>query len=401
LCIKKRGEIIENAVLIDYLKYTFSFESIEKTINYNSPNIREEYLEHKFISHLINILGYSENEITVYEFGRSRFQWRVSLGEEVDLLFDGSNNKEGNKTHMLEMTGSACKEFTKRNGNWFQLLDYLFSSGGGGFTRIDIAIDIINNDRLTLNWFKTKCDNRDLVTKFNSWRFFESGRFSDSDSTNTSKTIYFGTPNSHRQLTIYDKLKERQAKNEHYSLNHWVRIETRFQKDQADEVVADLLNGEIYNLGDYYKSILSSLVEFKNHGVDLSRKNDWTIARPWERLLGSVSKYQFKNTYENESSSIKAKKKWIKKNVSNSFLNVLGSNDIDRIGDVLVELLDNKIYSTTNKDLSMVNKERIEQGLEPYKDLEDYQKSLLLIRDRLYETNDYSKIDPNESDLPF
>jgi len=366
---------IENLVLIDYLSFTFTFNTIFE--NTNLQNEYEETYKHPFILNLINLLGYTEEEVTVHDFGRNRFKHKIILGENTTILFDGSKDEEDNPYNMLEMTGSACRDFESRNGNWFNLLDYLVRSGGYRFTRIDIAGDLKNDNEITMEWIRTKIERREIYTPFRNGSFIGSFDLNSSEDRSNGNTIYLGSISSNKRLTIYDKLQEQRSKGREHLLWAWIRFETRFKREFANQVVYDLLQGHIDNLGIYYSQILYNLLDIKVKGVDDSRRSEWKTVRVWKRFIGDVEKWKLKNANESEESTIIKKEKWVRNSAGGSMANILGSYDIEDAPKVFTSFVKGKISKQTAVDLTIVNKSRVSKGKRPFDSVEDLERFLL------------------------
>lgn len=384
---------MKNAVLFDYLSYTFTFQKINDITGQNIIYEEIEPYEHPFVTQLISLLGFQEEEISHFDYGRNRFASKIVLGENITLLFNGSKDSEGNEYHMLEMTGSGCLEFSKRNGNWFNLLDYLVSNGGFHFTRLDLAIDLIDNPRITVEWVLGKLQKREMITPFNSYRYVGSDNLKKADIVESGLTVYLGSSASNKNVVIYDKLRERADRaDEEYMVNQWVRFEIRLFKESADSVVNDLLKGSIDELGVYTMSMLNHLIEFKNKGVDISRKKEWETNRHWKRFIGTAKQFKFENTYKNQKSSIKKRKTWIEKNVSRSLIGILASSETKDINKSITSLLVQKVKDINAVDMAMINKERKEKGLDEYNNVDELKKE---VYERISETRskeDFSDI---------
>lgn len=392
---------MNNSVIIDYLSYTFSLDELHGFENFSNDQYINNQSSHPFVSNLMNLLGFKEEEISHHEFGRNRFKSKIILGDDITILFNGPHNKNDNVMNMLEMTGSGCRTFSERGGNWYNLLDFLIRHGDFKFTRLDIATDLINNPHITMKWLINKIDRGEYITKFNSLKYIVSNKRQTSAVGNKSYSIYFGSKSSNKNLVIYDKLKERISKGETILCTSWIRFESRFYKDCANDVVCELINGRLDNFSQFHSELLNGLIEFKNPGIDISRKKNWPTSSYWKTFIGNVPKFKFNSHHKKRVLKIDSKEKWFKTSASKSLLLLLGVGDTDETSSILISLIAKKIMTLTSVDLVAVNEARESKGKRIYKDVEELTKHLIMIKNNLYNIDTYTLENGDEIDLPF
>lgn len=394
---------MNNSVKIDYLSYTFTFERIRQLKGFAVPEYDDNLLNHPFISNLVNLLGFKETEITEFDFGRNRFKNKVVLGDDITILFNGPHDKDGNCYNMIEMTGSGCRTFSERGGSWSKLLTLLTFSGDFSYTRIDIATDLIDNPNITMKWLINKVDKKEFVSKFKRNKYITSDSSMSSAYSEKSQTIYFGSKSSNRNLVIYDKLRERRHSGEEVLCNHWIRFESRFYKDSANDIVCELLRGRLDDFTNFHSELLNSMIEFKKPGIDKSRKKLWDISPYWNKFIGEVPKFKFNSHHSKRILKMSSKEVWFKKTASKSLLMLLGVGDANETGSILVGLVVRKIMSLTPVELVAVNEARQSQGKQPYKDIDEFRKHLYNVKNSLYKANNNVIVngDDDDDEFPF
>ncbi len=391
---------MNKSVTIDWLSFTFTFEEVESHTEFPIPLEGDIIYNHPFVLNLINFLGFKEEEITYFDFGRNRYREKIVLGDTITILFNGPVKKDGGRSAMLEMTGSGCKEFSDREGNWYNLLNFLTKSAGFGYTRLDVATDLIDDKSLTMKWIMNKYNKREFISCMRKSKVISSISKDRLYVANDSYSILFGSPTSTKNLAIYDKWGEQRDKGYEVMCNSWIRFESRFFRDTANEVVYHLLQGRMDDFEVFSTELLNSLIEFKNPGVDKSRIKYWTTANIWRQFIGDIPKFEYTSHHKNRFLKIDKTTEWFKKAAIKSLCLILGVGDTHETGSILSGCLsEKKIMKLTSVDLVAVNEAREAQGKRAYKDVEELKKHLFNVKNNLYSANRYTLDDDN--DLPF
>jgi len=364
-------KVIKNNVSIDYLKASFTLPELEDGIGLYKID---------FYVYLLEILGFQVNEGVMSDKGLNGFRSRIELGEYILILLNGPQNKTGLPTNMLEMKGSACREFDKRNGDWAILLDFLLMFNCN-FTRIDICNDIIEDEPgvhylFDLNILWNKISTYEFHSRgFAKRTLFDSAR--TKDGTTLGKTITFGTRSSECVLQIYDKKAERTvvAKEEVWA-NSWIRFEIRYMQSKANQFVLRYAKQDFKDLQLLFSGLLSELLEFKEpsdyklrHPTAIVQRRDvWETCPWWNEHLGNVKRIKIQNQHSLETTLI-TNMKWMRRSVSKA-LSRIAAADPDNFFNFIYDLINIKKDNIETKDIYMINDFRKIMGMKKYSDEE-------------------------------
>lgn len=256
-----------NNVCIDYLTIRF---------NETFSTISELYIG------LAEILGYDVNKFTKNKKSFNNYKNTIVYGESMLISYGGENTKlvDGTATSILELTGDGCREF-EGNGKygWIDLLKYIIEYKGI-CKRIDLAYDDYNNTIPLIDLYR-KISDREYITSFLAKPVIRTGR---------GFSATFGSQSGNKQLCIYDKKSEREVR-KHIEINsdNWVRYESRFMKDLAEDVMLHTYDAMIQDsFGKYVTGLLNGLLTLKIDRCkkyarrDLKNLKDY---EPWVKLI--------------------------------------------------------------------------------------------------------------------
>lgn len=246
--------------------------------------------------------------------GDCNFGSRVVFNSDTFLLYHPQGRcPDGVREYFqIEMTGSACRSFELRGGDWFQLFSFVMSVDHR-CTRIDLAMDDIHGcvpleDSDSGLGLKSRCRDMLFTSSFRRRKAVRLGslefsvdpvsddEFDDRSLIDNPKgwSCTFGKVNN-VQLQIYDKLKERLAHGVHTNLSSWVRFEMRFGTigDRADMVLylsyfAMLQKG----FGVFCSQLLCWLIQFCDVPSGFSDFNHlyrFPVWKPFSDFVGGVS----------------------------------------------------------------------------------------------------------------
>ena len=279
-------------ICIDYLKIRFDFKFAKDSKFYQSFA--------KLLS--LTIDNYEEDNHSSFGYDEGYY-----LGSCINIFSGGefTRNKYGDKTSLLELKGSACREFEELGGSWLSLFE-LISQNNGHCTRIDIAIDDFSNS-ISIPEIKQKIEKREYISRIRSLTLdnsipIEEALEGDDEqmairlSKHDGFTATLGGRSS-SQLCIYNKKAERLAHGYIVNYPSWIRYESRFYHKTAESALAlvykAMSEDEDNNSSNKYPlmclSLLSGLITFieekKNKNLCLNKT--WS---KWESFTQNVEK---------------------------------------------------------------------------------------------------------------
>lgn len=391
---------------IDYLKFRFD------TSYENEPS---------FFDRLLEILCVEKGESAECP-GINGYTKRLDFGVGLSLWYGGTITKtaEGKKTTVLEMKGSACRDFEDRvfsssnilsgepisfedscKGAWIDLLHEIIRLGGT-CTRVDLPTDDLSGlitpedikEKVTKKQYTTRMRTIELTDSMGAESFGDdfngqsikgkslAGIASVKDNKLSGFTATFGNRKC-LQLCIYDKKAERKVRGFDVLEPSWMRFEVRYYHENAQAEIPFLLYAlESNTVSEHIASCLATAIDFKEEATrdshHASEKKRWS---KWEAFLQGVEKNKpfSKNAHDY---SIETNAKWLKKEASKCLAKVALSLGCDVYSVAILLLLDG-IERLDNKDLQAVNQWRRAKNFPLYRSTKEmvqavYKKSALL-----------------------
>ncbi len=344
---------MQGNVLIDYLKAVFVLPELSNVI-YPS--------DCEFYKTLINILGYDKEYIETTKGGLFGYRLTTTIGEHIRIMLTGPKNGDGEHTHLLEMTGRACRDFEDNGGDWRVLLDFLVMNGCN-ITRIDIANDLINYDLFNIQDLIKKIEKDEYITpRFNKKTITKSDKVNSTD--NPGVSITFGSRLSEAVLQIYDKKAEQKAKNISVSCSKWIRFELRYYKTKALIFILEYLKRTDDEIPTLFASVLADSISFlvpqeENNEMwtIVLDKRSWKVCKWWNNHIGNVEKLKIQNQAILES-TILTQVNWLETSVAKVLMRVSASYGKVEFIKLLNRLLTTKLSDLSSKDLAIVNSYR-------------------------------------------
>lgn len=370
--------------LIDWLSITTTKFDVKKSTHDNVFYINEnEYL-----------LGFL-NLFDIYKMpqilpsGKNGYQNMILIGEHIKILF-GSNfikDSSGNYVSQILLTGAACREFENHyECGWKRFLEFV--SELGDVKRIDIAIDDFKASEIEIYEIESLMRKGYYTSKFNYRNFNISERTKNFETYLDGFTITLGKRPGN-QLCIYDKRKERDAKNEpDLPVSTWYRYEMRLTNEKADIFLKEYLVGLTDNDSQSFMKLASSLlVEFLDLKDPKSKdKNKARMQRysKWQNFLGSIEKIDLRTKYKIDT-TIKSQKDWFNYSISQMFASFyLSDTDFSFFEEMSIfEGLYKILKNNDLKRLAMINNHRVENNLEKL--------TMYDVRDEFYKLSDKNK----------
>jgi phage replication initiation protein len=307
--------------------------------------------------------------------GINGYKGHVRRGH-IGLLFDGGHVDMG--VHLI-MSGQGCREFENdfKHG-WHEFFRRIFTLDDAHFTRLDLAIDDIQMDKLpgffTPDQIVKKLEKGLVSSKFKSYRYMKKGAILDGKG--KGATVYLGSPTSAIQIRIYDKLEERKAagKEIESGVTHWVRTEIQLADQRADLAAQQIIFELAHNgtpigpvIAGILKNYMSIYQKQKEGDVNKSR---WPLWAPWEKFLGDVAKQKL--TAKAPDRTIGTRRAWIDRQTAKTLgmLFLAYESDLNWLIDTLnkgMDLLEEKELDeveTYKRNKALIDKYLIQARLE-------------------------------------
>lgn len=351
-------------ILFDWFQCTILSESYE--FSSDSGEITGySNLSFKVIDMFRELFGIESNQLAFDYTGVSGYNCTYSY-KDIKIMYNVQRPEMGIN---ILMSGQGCRCFEELKLDYVDFFRKLKKYQFINYNRIDISIDDFTNNYFTLSKIRKYLNKGAVCSKFLTSINIEKILLSDSSS--VGHTIQFGSKASNIQVTFYDKKKERKSKNVLVddNIKFWTRCEVRFRHETAKTLV-DVILRNSNNINFVLKAILKEYINFKDLNSKDSNKSRRSNALWWDNYLQNVDSLKITN-YLPES-TITKKKDWLYKSTSKSQLMVfLSGLDNISIGEFelsyIVDLFQSGIERIRQKDLQLINSERIKNKKEPLK----------------------------------
>lgn len=329
-------------ILIDWLQVTF--------YNYSGSIF-------DLFNYLFNIDSNFVNEKAGGYFGYTTTYYY----KNILILYNEYREDMG---YHLYVTGGGCRDLEDFGVDYKVLFSKIIDLNCH-FTRLDVSIDLFNDDNITFNHITSCLKNNEAVGHFRFVTNIEKTRLSDNKY--FGHTIYFGSRTSLFQLVFYDKLAERLCNGFEpiSAIKSWVRVESRLRDKLAFETAYKIAT--LDNFSPAWLSVLSYYIDFKIYNSsDLKNRYRWSSQKWWSDFLLGLPKLKLSNVnHENDLLKTRA---WLEKNVSRSqfvcFVAGLDNLDCDSISsNLFYEMLKSGLSKITDKDVQLINDYRIKNNL--------------------------------------
>ena len=195
-----------------------------------------------------------------------------------------------NQLIVLDMSGKGCRSCEDLNPgfNWYKFLQFfdrgltqpMKDSDGKlsvHISRIDVACDLLDDERITLPFLQRYVMQDKFICKSN---------YHTCVIGNKEMGIYFGSPRSDRRLRIYDKAMEQGED------SPWVRFEFQLRNDNALSFYLNLSQTCNGDFGECYYGMLHDYLRFttKPNEKDVRHTDRLVVCRWWKEFLNGVRK---------------------------------------------------------------------------------------------------------------
>lgn len=378
-----------------------SLKNIFTSIDYFSFRFEQSYEDNReSFQHLLELLTYNSGEYFFsHEKGKNGYTDCLYIRPGINLYYGGemTRDKYGHLTSYLEMKGEGCREYEcvadyKYRDKDLNIDDYwleLFKEClhiRGKCTRIDLPVDDCEG-LIDIDTIKQKIANKEYTTRLKK---IEETLSYDDDSDNLRNN---GLPDiistieskhrgysvtlgnrSHIQLCIYNKKAEQQNKGRRIEFPSWVRYETRFYHDNAE----DMFNKLYYELEDHNSSrfiigCLASIFQLKANNKHEKVNRSRNPIDPAYALLTSkkVDVSMFKSPVD--SNQLDDNTFWFIRSASKTLLKIIAA--LNRMGINSAEVLTALVHKTINKvdegDLKTINQYLRKHKIQEFKNVDE------------------------------
>ena len=240
-------------------------------------------------------------------------------GPEMNYVYEGKTYYY--KTCCIELKGEGCRKVEEYGVSLLNILNYIFKIPGFHATRIDFAIDLINDNTITMDWLKEKIFKEvSWVGSFREARPVPHFKFRNVNQFRTVELlgdgIEFGSKASTSRLNIYDKKLER-IENAGFdvTINSWIRFELQCFTEKANNVINMLMkeiNHKKFNvfcseliLGSVDIKINENLYHSRNFRYN--RTSTWPTDPKWADFLKATEKIKVKSQAKLETDFTKTR----------------------------------------------------------------------------------------------
>lgn len=328
-------------ILIDWLQVTF--------YNYSGSIF-------DLFSYLFNINNSYVNEKAGGFFGYTTTYYY----KNIMILYNEYRDDMG---YHLYVTGSGCRDLEDFGVNYKELFSKIINLNCH-FTRLDVSIDLFNDNNITFGHITHCIDNNEVVGHFRYVTHIKKSRLRDNKG--FGDTIYFGSRTSLFQLVFYDKYAERVCAGFQpiSDVKSWVRVESRLRDNLAFETAYKI--SSLDNFSPAWLSILSYYIDFKVYNPnDLKNRYRWCSQNWWTDFLLGLPKLKLSNV--NHEHNLLKTRNWLEKNVSRSqflcFVAGIDNLSSDTISSSLFyEMLKNGLSKIDDKDVQLINDFRLKNN---------------------------------------
>lgn len=350
-------------------------ETAENEAGHNKEKSFNSLIKYRKIRTLLDWIGFTlPIEFWTLEMALEYFEYffDISAGEwqegrknylkryEESLVYENINiyyfDRKEQGIH-IDITGQGCRylelQMSKKDPqrfNWYNFLNDM-TNGSANFTRVDVAMDdlegILNIYSMFISLMSGHC-----VSKFHSWH--PDGNFNFKGEAPTGLSLYFGSKESRLQMLIYEKGKQLELD------TIWNRVEMRFKKERANEIVDRLLevnkdaDKQYISIGVLVAGILKEYLSFKIPGND-KKRHRWQDAPWWAEFLEGIEPKKLASSLPDRN--VQSIHKWLEGQVSKSLaILYFAYQDIDN--DWLRGLVEKGMGRLNNKDRQIVEEFR-------------------------------------------
>lgn len=340
--------------VIDYLTFTVKSDSKSSV-----PAI----VDRDFIFSLLHM-----SETDFIDIGKRGFYAHCFVANSI-TVYESYPDRMFDMGYCVSMSGDGCRYFEsyQKDGEvsadvwreYFSMLRSLSSVGYAvNFSRIDIAVDDYDYE-LDMGQIESTIRRGEIVSQFRKGRKidnitvdFHKGILND-----TGFTINVGSRKSATFCRFYDKLEEQKSKhqndidklNELEKIDHWVRMEFEFKREQAIKIVNIICDSDCF--GELFAEIVNGYIRF----VDIDNENvsRRTTKKWWSDFVGTLKRLKL-SVGDFKSYSYDRVLNYYDKYLSTTIFTVLSRMSPD---DFLARTFKNAVSRLKTKHKAIINKD--------------------------------------------
>lgn len=311
---------------IDYLSFTFPLEPLPGETIYDAFK--------KLMPEIATYFYMEEDDFgEILNYAHNGYDYELSLGQHIRVRFGGKATKmrayldfedltnrsiETYETCNIELKGQACREIEFKSlgtVNYIDIIEWYSCKLHGHTTRIDIAIDDMTGDIITLDKVLWYVKRGYYSSSFRSApEMFKSVGIDSNGGT----SLYFGRSNGkHKndlELCCYNKAAERRFNNDSYTLDYWTRYELRYRNDKADAVSYFMFKINLEDIGEFACGELHKALDLKQKTINGKATDNvlirrWDTLSAWDKFLNNIKGVKFSLRPKMEN-TIERKKAW-------------------------------------------------------------------------------------------
>lgn len=294
---------------------------------------------------IFEILKLEKKTFTKMETGRFGYRSQLKWDEgSLYIMFNAAGNEyeienlpqtiDRMGVHVM-ITGSGCRQYETLYELKTLLLYLTILDDKVNFSRVDIAIDDLQNRIIDFGRIHRAAINGHFTSRWSKWdevnsRQCSTGKF-------LGRTMYFGSQSSSIFCRIYDKTLERKAKSEEKTAESetWTRLEVVYKKERAKRLVYHIIDKNL-SVGTAIRGTLKQYIRFirppRTSDINKAR---WPSAKWWEQLLDNVEKLQL--TSRREPKSIDDMTSWLDRQIAPTMAAIITAyeGDIDWLHEII------------------------------------------------------------------
>ena len=376
-----------------------SLKNIFTSIDYFSFRFSETYEENRpTFERLLKLLTHKGDYEFAYSKGKNGYTDCLIIGPGISLYYGGdiTIDKDGNHTSYLEMKGEGCREFeyiarvknkeVNIDDCWRELFEACMYIDGK-CTRIDLPVDDCEGlididtikDKIARREFTTRLKKIEETSSYEDENLDQMGNNGLPDIVSTIESKYKGYSvtlgnRSHIQLCIYNKKAEQNNKGRQIQFGSWVRYESRFYHDNANDIFHKLY-WQLYehNSSKFITGCLAAIFQLKadNRHEKINRSRN--PIDPNYALLTSNKNgvAMFKSPVN--SSELDDNTFWFIKSASKTLLKIIAT--LNKMGIDSQEVITALVHKTVNKvdesDLKTINQYLRQHQIQEFRSLRE------------------------------
>lgn len=237
----------------------------------------------------------------------------------------------------LELPGRAMDTIRLQTRKTDVELVVWFVGLGAQFTRVDVAYDVFEQDKLDLAQIKQAIKDNLCVSRWRNAKEYATYRLNGGGYVGGCECggFTFGSRSSRAYLRMYDKRQERLQKIGECDKPYWVRLEMEYKKENAQAVARMIQDTKGL---DWYGANLRYYLDIKEPGQTDTNRSRLKTAAWWIELTDSI-KTRLPLLKKVVQDAVLAAKRWIRDQVAPTlaFLTTYDGGDTAWLRDTMMD----------------------------------------------------------------